>query len=198
MKFFTAKSQATQGHPGTANLVGNTRKREGGFDSFKLCNRVLAVLCGGMFVYIVVQIVSTPVESPGADPRKKKEEERIVKEFFLPSRQFFDFYQNEMSGRDIFKSLWEEEPKGESVPQPQPILQPAFPIDTNPVPLLQGQLKVVGIVLGDVPEAIVEDLQTHETVFLKRGERLGEALVDEILKDKVIFVYNNQRVELAP
>ena len=48
------------------------------------------------------------------------------------------------------------------------------------------------------PRVIVEDLKEKQTVFMSKGDKLGEYILEEILADKLIFLYNGEKVELVP
>ncbi len=58
-------------------------------------------------------------------------------------------------------------------------------------------LKLVGISWSDVPDALIEDMVTHTTFFLKKGQSIeGGILVKDIYKDKVIVESHGRQVEL--
>ena len=59
------------------------------------------------------------------------------------------------------------------------------------------RLKLVGVVLDQEPQAIVENRRTRQTLFLRRGDRVEGAVVKEILEGKVILTYAGQSVELT-
>ena len=51
--------------------------------------------------------------------------------------------------------------------------------------------------LDKTSEAIIEDMEAKQTFFLRKGERIKDAIVDEIQESKVILLYGDQRVELV-
>lgn len=57
-------------------------------------------------------------------------------------------------------------------------------------------LKLVGISWSADPVAMVEDSKALRTVFLKRGELIGDVKIQAIFKDKVILGYNGEEIEL--
>jgi len=63
---------------------------------------------------------------------------------------------------------------------------------------LSQNLKLVGIILDDNPVAVVEDRNKKETVFLSLGQRIGDAILQEIREGKAIFLYRGNNVELTP
>ena len=58
-------------------------------------------------------------------------------------------------------------------------------------------LRLVGIMPGDEPQAIIEDKKNGQTLFLKKGERIGEAEIKEILDGRVILGYGNETITLS-
>ena len=63
----------------------------------------------------------------------------------------------------------------------------------DPRALIAG-LKLVGISWGQEPIAMIE--QQQQTYFLKKGERLGDVTVKEILQDRVVLQAAGQDLEL--
>jgi len=61
---------------------------------------------------------------------------------------------------------------------------------------LTKRYKLVGIVLGKVPEAIIEDLSTHSTVFVHEGEMLDTVQIRKIEEGRVVFLQEGLEVEL--
>ena len=87
-----------------------------------------------------------------------------------------------MAQRDIFQAPWENPQEKGAAPQQDD---------------LQKKLKLVGIVLDEAPQAVVEDQETHETYFLFVGDEIGQARVEEIQEEKVILLLNEEKVELT-
>lgn len=63
---------------------------------------------------------------------------------------------------------------------------------------LSGRYRLVGLIVDDHPQIIVEDQTTNETRFLKPGDSLDGAVLEDIQDGRALFVYNGQRVELKP
>ena len=80
------------------------------------------------------------------------------------------------------------------------VLNIAFGKQTAPPAVdLDQVFNLVGIVIEqDNPQAIIEDLESGETVFMTTGDKLGEATLKRILEDRVIFQSRGQEVELLP
>ena len=59
-----------------------------------------------------------------------------------------------------------------------------------------ASLKLVGIIWSDMPQAMIEDEKDGRTQLVSRGAKIRDARVKEILKDRVILLYDDQDVEL--
>jgi len=62
---------------------------------------------------------------------------------------------------------------------------------------LVKDLRLVGIVPGDEPQAVIEDKKNSQTLFLKVGERIGDLEIKEISNGKVVLSYNNETATLS-
>lgn len=102
---------------------------------------------------------------------------------------FLAAYLQEIAQRNIF-----------SLPEaPLPAVAAGAPTASQPDAELKGltdQLKVVGIIWSEVPQAIIEDSKSGRTYLVNRGGKVNEARVKDILKDRVILSYDGQEIEL--
>lgn len=153
--------------------------------------RVLVAAALGLAVYGVVQYVTlkpqqaVPDVSLGGDSEDSEEETLdFVPKEMLKDRPF-DAYRESMEARDIFQAPWEK-PVAGGAPAGNPALE------------LSKNLKVVGILLDAEPKAIIEDMAMKQTFFVSPGERVGGALLEEVREDRVILIFNEERVELVP
>ena len=89
----------------------------------------------------------------------------------------FQYYKNQFSKRDLFE-------------------RPLDQVAANASVDLTKRYKLVGIVLGVVPEAIIEDLSTKKTVFVHEGEFLDAVQVQKIEEGRVVFLQEGLEVEL--
>jgi len=162
-------------------------------------NKVLILVVVLIGIYTLSQLFITPkdpndkklVEEPGM--AKVEPEPTIVK----PLKSYSDYAQT-IAQRNIF-----ELPTFPSVIQIEnpPVVVPS---GENPPPSNVSsavdfikKLKLVGIVLDATPEAIIEDTQAKQTLFLHPGELIDDAIVEDIQESKVILKYQNQRIELV-
>ncbi len=96
----------------------------------------------------------------------------------------FDYYAQQLSKKNIFV-----------LPAPLVVKERPNEVITHPKPdpmLFMKNLNLVGIVVDEKPLAVIEDLETKETLFLYSGDHLRDAVVEKITTNKVIF--NNQGV----
>lgn len=61
---------------------------------------------------------------------------------------------------------------------------------------LTKDYRLKGVVLTDEPEAIVEDAKTQKTIFVKKGDPLGEVTVKDIKDGCIVLAYLNQEAKL--
>ena len=158
-----------------------TASKDSDQNFFKPLERFLVIVIALFFLYIVYIFFFT-----GQDPRavltqaeksfQKEEFEKIVVAEVRPSA----YYTLPVQQRNIFGN-------SSSVPV----------IAAASVPELTRNLKLVGIILGKTPEAVIEDTEGKQTFFLKKGESFKNAIVEEIQEKKVILLVGGQRIELA-
>ena len=102
------------------------------------------------------------------------------------------FYQGVSKKRNPFLPPGAETPQASEVPA-----DAAAPVSsgTSITEVLQG-LKLVGISWGAEPLAMIEDVATSRTYFLRRTQELRGVKIQEITKDKVTVSYEGQEGEL--
>ena len=57
-------------------------------------------------------------------------------------------------------------------------------------------LRLVGISWSDSPDAMIEDIKSLKTFFVKKDQMIGEVKVETITKEKVILRYGQELIEL--
>lgn len=92
-----------------------------------------------------------------------------------------EFYQQEVSGKNLF---------GGSGAGSRPA---AAAIDTD----LMKDLALVGIISGDNPQAVIEDIKSQKTYYLTKGQYIGAFLVEDIQEGKIIVNHSGKRYEMA-
>lgn len=61
---------------------------------------------------------------------------------------------------------------------------------------LVKDINLVGIIAGDIPQAIIEDKKSQKTYYLNKGQSFGEFQVTDIQESKIILNYRGQNYEL--
>ncbi|MDP8265237.1 MAG: hypothetical protein P9M12_07175 [Candidatus Aceula lacicola] len=93
----------------------------------------------------------------------------------------YEYYAQEIEERDVF-----------SRPKPKQEEEQVKAENIN----LSESLRIVGIVLGDVPEAIIEDIKSRKIFFLHQGDEVLEGKIRSIKEGKIILDYNGSTIEL--
>ncbi len=57
-------------------------------------------------------------------------------------------------------------------------------------------INLVGIISGEVPQAIIEDKRAQKTYYLKKGQFMGQLQLADIQEGKIILNYEGQMYEL--
>ncbi len=96
-----------------------------------------------------------------------------------------EFYLKGITGRQVFKNSIASIDNVEN----------ARPLNNVPVDVTKD-IKLIGIVQKDSPQAIIEDQKTQKTYYLNKGQFLGELQVEAIEEDKVIINFKDQKFEL--
>lgn len=162
------------------------KKKETKSDSLKKINILLVSIFILLSAYAVINYFKSNeqdkflAERPARTKKSAKEQKGRTKEDVKP----YEYYQGFITQRDIFMSPWEK---------------PNDPTASNVTASeFSNQYKLVGIVLDDNPQAILEETATGQSVFVHKGDTVGNARVEEIHEGKVILLYNNEKIELVP
>lgn len=149
-------------------------------------NRMLSVIVVMMLAALVwrYQVLRQKYVLPAATGSAGKLNAQDVPVMALSSRSFDDV-RGIFTSRNIFQPAQAQETADTvQIPEEQPRM------DFNQM------YRIAGIVLGDQPTAIVENIQNSTTVFLTVGDSLDNAVVKEIRRDRVILEVDGQIVEL--
>ncbi|MBF0511363.1 MAG: hypothetical protein HQL13_03445 [Candidatus Omnitrophica bacterium] len=107
-----------------------------------------------------------------------------LSEMMQPSVRKVDYYLKKVNERNIFKPY---APKAAAKALAEGLKQD------------MSQYKMVGISWLDLPETasvMIENAKTHETVFLKQGEKLGGVTVKAIYTDRAVFSHENEEMTI--
>ena len=69
-------------------------------------------------------------------------------------------------------------------------LKEAVPLD------MVKTISLLGIIAGDIPQAIIEDKRSQKTYYLNKWQSLGEFVVDDIQEGKVVLNYKGEKFEV--
>ena len=160
------------------------------FKIFQVGSRILMVFCLVLAVYIVINLVLYPKEKKIVlnDDLQDNNGTWGESESLTPAVRAFNEYE-ELARKNVF--LTTGKPGGETGFVSEEAAGSAADDLTQ-------SYKLVGIILDQSPQAIIEDIKNKQTLFLFKGEEIGGAILEKIEEGRVILLRNNQRVELTP
>ncbi len=143
---------------------------------------VVLALAGYLFYTF---ISSQESEVSKEDLSVSKVTEKPIENFEIKRKKpkLYEHYAKEIERRDIFSRPEKKEEIKEPEAKPQPVD-------------LSKSLRLVGIVLGDVPEVIIEEIKTKKIFFMHEGDKILEARIYSIQEGKVVLDYSGSKVEL--
>ena len=153
--------------------------------SFNFFNGLLIIIVGILVFYILFEflfakngqtkISTTPV--PKFEGKHMAAEDNKIKPY--------SYYSSQFEKRDIFEIASSE----------SDIFTPGT-ASANIQQLIQD-LKLVGVILDNNPQAIIESKTENKTYFLHRGESVRDFKVEVINESKVILSCGQEKFELA-
>ena len=153
---------------------------------FPVLNRILIIIAVFLLAYnMYVFFKNTRGVDILISKKITKAEDLIGKSLVLPEPKPYSFYAQRIVTRDIFESPLERSKRQEQ----SGVLQ---------VPEFARNLKLVGIVLDNTREAIIEDLENKNTWFVSEGDEIKGAVVESIEEGRVtLLLADEQRIELT-
>ena len=144
----------------------------------KIIKAVFIISCIFLiFTFIYPFISPEKIELPKAVTKEGLPPETELK----PQPKPYDFYSEGIRNRQIF---------GERV----------SPETAKPLSIVSSDLtkdiNLIGVILGDNPQAIIEDKKTQKNYYVTKGQFIGEFQVEDIQEGKVILIYEGQKFEL--
>ena len=100
----------------------------------------------------------------------------------------FTDYEREITRRELFGF----NTRGASMPQ----AAVGAPVVAETAPVFYRNLQLRGVVIDGKSQAIVQDATTRQSFFVHKGDRLKDALVQDITADKVVLEYGGQLIEI--
>ncbi|MGE5309205.1 MAG: hypothetical protein ACM3OC_08980 [Deltaproteobacteria bacterium] len=150
--------------------------------NIKLVNVLLFCCAAAMAVRLGVIIDSSVKDIRSIDFRISGESGGELKDKMVLRKT--DYYLEKVKKRDIFKM-------GAIPHQDQIEAGPS----SKAVEATQN-FKLVGISWSDDPDAMVEDIKTSKTWFVKKGQFIGEVKVENITRDRVTLRYGQDLIEI--
>lgn len=160
------------------------------FFSLKFFNFLLLIIAVGLTGYLGWEIFSLLKEEKnisllGSRPAKiilAEDEKKIEEGYSKP----YSYYSEEIGKKELFKS---------SVLHGQETQVVAVTPTIND---MSANLTLLGIVLDEQPQAIIEDSKAKKSYFLYKGDKIGEVKVEDIQESKVVLTYQGEKIELVP
>jgi len=150
--------------------------------NLRMANKIVAVLCGFLTIFLVFDFivagsnlkkrlkeVITAEATPTIDEKKLSTPPINIAEVLAQTRE-----------RNIFTFLPSK----------------TEPVIATDVFLVISNLKLVGVIWSDNPQAMIEDTKEQRTYLLNTGEQMGKIKIKKIFRDKVILDIEGQEKEL--
>lgn len=157
----------------------------------KAVNNLLIFCALGLGVYFAVNF-SVSLVNFSRMPELGLKEDTVRPDKSAPvndvgKRKSVSDYLERIALRDIFKMGPKKAAPGDKSTETEP--------SQKVIDEIAG-LKLVGISWSKDPDAMIEDTRSLKTFFVKRGQMIGNVLVQAIFKDKVVLMYAGQEIEL--
>jgi len=153
------------------------------FLSFKTLNVFLVSLLIMFSTYSLVNLLN-PAKPRTQEDSRPAEETQKQQEIKISKPKDYDYYYKQFSKRDIFNApLTPDKTEASNV--------------SASLKEATKNFKLVGVILGKQPQAIIEDKATKMTHFLNKGDSLDKIQVKDILESKVILSSAGEDIELS-
>ena len=147
------------------------------FNPNKLLMVAFALACLYLLVSFVYPLINPPkVNLPKVESLRVVEPNTQAKEDIKP----YEYYAEAAKNRQIFSGVAQSSEK------------PAGAVNVD----LTKDINLLGIISGDNPQAIIEDVKTKKTYYLSKGQFINDIQVEDIQEGKIILNYNGQSFEL--
>lgn len=145
----------------------------------KTFNQLLLFIFLGLAGFLVYEMMIEQ-EPPTISVRSVRSEKDLKTAFSdRQEERPFSFYEQQFLNRNIFEA-------------PQKTADEAVKVS------LANKFRVVGIVLGRIPEAVLEDVESKKTLFLHEGDIVEGAEILRIQEGKVVLRLDDEDIEIKP
>ncbi|VAX36088.1 hypothetical protein MNBD_UNCLBAC01-983 [hydrothermal vent metagenome] len=161
-------------------------------------NKILYLIVGVAFLYFCFKLITGFESSNFIAMKESVYLKNKVQESSLEKKiNKYDHYTKELKKRNIFS--FSKDQVDSKINRPtvkKKFIQKKIP---KPSPTLQmiKSLKLVGVVLDNNSEAIVVDPKNRKTLFLRKGDEVEGAVVENIVEGKVVFLFEGKKIELV-
>ena len=147
---------------------------------FVVCSILLTVYILVMFFMIQKNLSNPIIESPIL-------KQTTARQPLIPSYPDFSQYVTGITDRDLFNL-----PKEKKKIIIQPVEKKASPED------LTKDIKVIGIMLtNNNPQVLIQHKSSSDTELLSIGSKINDLILKDIQKDKIIFDYQGDSLEVS-
>ncbi|MEW5895344.1 MAG: hypothetical protein AB1650_06280 [Candidatus Omnitrophota bacterium] len=160
------------------------------FGITKLLLRLTFTFTGIAFLFLIATLIvgGTPEKRISSNlPDVTEDSEAADSLKGVVQETSFDDYADIFNGREIFQSVL----KDSSVIQTAPVKSADY--DNG---FMAGEYKIVGILINQEPQAVVEKRKDRSSFFLSVGDEVDGAIVEEIHPGRVVFSSRGNRIEL--
>lgn len=135
---------------------------------------ISVLLLLAVFLYPLVGLNKIKIPKTDSVSLSKSGEEKV-------ETKPYEFYAQGMKNGQIFGNIVAEEG-----------ISPAANIRGD----FLKDINLIGIVSGDSPQAVIEDKKTQKTYYVSKGQSIGNFVVEDIQKGKIILSSDGQKFEL--
>jgi hypothetical protein len=172
----------TAPHPPKTEIKNGAYLWVSRFLTMRQLQRVMVVAAAASFIYLIASFVYPWVGLREIRlPVIPQEEGQDSAAQIISEPKPYEFYQKELSQKQIFKTQYTQEEK-----------TAAIPTDIE----LTKEINLVGIISGDNPQAIIEDRRTQKTFYVTKGQFIGDYKVEDIQEGRIILEFQGKRYEL--
>ena len=150
-------------------------------------SKAFALLSACLLVYILIKIVLIKKILSSENEKIITSNSIEQTDKLLPFNLPFTQYVQTLEGRNFFQLPKEKKPDALKIVQKDPPLQD-----------LTKNIKILGIMLSQKPQVIVQNLLTNETSILSLGDKFNDLKLTDIQKEKIIFEHQGQILQVSP
>lgn len=157
-----------------------------GTKSFSYINRFFFIAIVLAIVYACLSyLYPYKIDTGSLEKRGASGGQEITNEIISVLRPL-SYYSDTINQRQLFKII--EQPAQKPVGPPKPKIS---------LSQLIGGYTFVGIIFGDVPQAIVEEKKSGQSYYLTEGQYLGEIKIEKIQQGRITVSYEDETSDIS-